>query len=110
MLLLMPWEEVFLRSLKDISITPALPINVNVALADKLNKVLRVVSDDTKEKAYQAWLGYYNSCTILKWDKATLVKRANLFSNSLGLDEPPILMKRTVAMMGLKNVPGLRSA
>ncbi|KAH8934145.1 hypothetical protein BDL97_18G067700 [Sphagnum fallax] len=109
-LLLMPWEEVFLRSLKDISITPALPINVNVALADKLNKVLRVVSDDTKEKAYQAWLGYYNSCTILKWDKATLVKRANLFSNSLGLDEPPILMKRTVAMMGLKNVPGLRSA
>lgn len=36
MLLLMPWEEVFLRSLKDISITPAPPINVNVALADKV--------------------------------------------------------------------------
>ncbi|KAH9541793.1 hypothetical protein CY35_14G084600 [Sphagnum magellanicum] len=110
LLLLMPWEEVFLRSLKDISITPAPPIDVPVALADKLNKSLRAISDDTKEKAYQAWLGYYNSCTVLKWEKSTLVKRANLFSASLGLDEPPTLLKRTIAMMGLKNVPGLRSA
>ncbi|CAK9864690.1 unnamed protein product [Sphagnum jensenii] len=110
LLLLMPWEEVFLQSLKDISITPAPPIDVPVALADKVNKSLRAVSDDTKDKAYQAWLGYYNSCTVLKWEKSTLVKRANLFSASLGLDEPPTLLKRTIAMMGLKNVPGLLSA
>jgi hypothetical protein len=32
----MPWEEVFLQSLKDISITPAPPIDVPVALADKV--------------------------------------------------------------------------
>ncbi len=36
LLLLMPWEEVFLQSLKDISITPAPPIDVPVALADKV--------------------------------------------------------------------------
>jgi ATP-dependent RNA helicase MSS116 len=83
---------------------------ISHAIFFQLNKSLRAVSDDTKDKAYQAWLGYYNSCTVLKWEKSTLVKRANLFSASLGLDEPPTLLKRTIAMMGLKNVPGLRSA
>lgn len=73
-----------------------------------MNKGLQVVSEDAKEKAYQAWLGYYNSCTVLKWDKATLVKRANLFSSTLGLREPPALLRKTVGMMGLRNVPGLR--
>lgn len=73
-----------------------------------MNKGLQVVSEDAKEKAYQAWLGYYNSCMALKWDKPTLVKRANLFSSTLGLREPPALLRKTVGMMGLRNVPGLR--
>lgn len=73
-----------------------------------MNKGLQVVSEDAKAKAYQAWLGYYNSCTVLKWDKPTLVNRANLFSSTLGLQEPPALLKKTVGMMGLRNVPGLR--
>lgn len=74
----------------------------------QVNKAMQYVSEDAKEKAYQAWLGYYNSCTVLKWDKPTLVKRANLFSTTLGLHQPPALMKKTVGMMGLRNVPGLR--
>ena len=67
-----------------------------------------MVSEEAKEKAYQAWLGYYNSCTALKWDKPTLVIRANMFSATLGLREPPALLRKTVGMMGLRNVPGLR--
>jgi len=108
LLLLMPWEEVFLRSLKDISITESKAPQMTSAVEAKVNKGLQVVSEDAKEKAYQAWLGYYNSCTVLKWDKPTLVKRANLFSSTLGLREPPALLRKTVGMMGLRNVPGLR--
>jgi len=76
----------------------------------QVNKALQYVSEDLKDKAYQAWLGYYNSCAVLKWDKPTLVKRANMFSSTLGLPQPPALMRKTVGMMGLKNVPGLRIA
>lgn len=76
----------------------------------QVNKALQYVSEDSKDKAYQAWLGYYNSCGMLKWDKPTLVKRANMFSATLGLEQPPALMKKTIGMMGLRNVPGLRIA
>ncbi|KAG0564623.1 hypothetical protein M758_8G120800 [Ceratodon purpureus] len=110
LLILMPWEEVFLRSLKDITIPQAMDIPITPDVEAKVNKAMQYVSEDAKEKAYQAWLGYYNSCTVLKWDKPTLVKRANLFSTTLGLHQPPALMKKTVGMMGLRNVPGLRIA
>ena len=77
-------------------------------LSIQVNKTLQYVKEGDKKKAYQAWLGYYNSCKLLKWDKPTLVQRANVFSSTLGLPQPPALMKKTVGMMGLRNVPGLR--
>lgn len=107
LLVLTPWEEVFLRSLKDITITQAMDVPISSDIEAKVNKALTYVGEDAKSKGYQAWLGYYNSCAILKWDKPTLVRRANMFSSSLGLSRPPALMKKTVGMMGLRNVPGL---
>lgn len=107
LLLLTPWEEVFLRSLNDITITQSKGTEVSPDIEAKVNKALGYIDEDTKSKAYQAWLGYYNSCRLLKWDKQTLVKRANLFSSTLGLRQPPALLKKTVGMMGLRNVPGL---
>jgi ATP-dependent RNA helicase MSS116 len=75
----------------------------------QVENALAVVSTDAKEKAYQAWLGYYNSAKMLAMDKKELVRLANFFSYTLGMDQPPILMKKTIGMMGLRGVPGLRS-
>lgn len=63
----------------------------------------------SKASAYQAWLGYYNSVKRIGGDQSRLVQLANEFSRSMGLDTPPAIKKITLAKMGLKNVPGLRS-
>lgn len=63
----------------------------------------------TKESAYQAWLGYYNSNRSIGKDKYRLVELANEFSRTMGLDNPPAIPKLVLGKMGLKNIPGLRS-
>ncbi|CAM6120446.1 unnamed protein product [Calypogeia fissa] len=108
-LILAPWEQQFLRALKDIPITEYKDLTVSDKAEKKVNAALAVVSTDTKEKAYQAWLGYYNSAKMLSLNKTELVRLANFFSSTLGMDEPPILMKKTIGMMGLRGVPGLRA-
>ncbi len=61
------------------------------------------------EQAYQAWLGFYNTNTRkCGWNQAQLVETANEFSRVIGLTEIPFLEKKTVGMMGLRGVPGLR--
>lgn len=66
---------------------------------------------DIAQKAYSAWLGFYNG-NVRKcgWDQRTLVEHANFFSTTLGLHEIPALEKKTVGKMGLKGVPGLNIA
>jgi ATP-dependent RNA helicase MSS116 len=60
-------------------------------------------------QAWQSWLGFYNShLKLLGWDKSTLVAQANFFSPVLGLDDPPALLRKTIGMMGLKGVAGLK--
>jgi ATP-dependent RNA helicase MSS116 len=68
------------------------------------------VEEKSLVQAYVAWLGFYNSlCKNLGWSKADLVQQANFYATEcLGLPQPPALMKRTVGMMGLKGVPGIR--
>lgn len=59
--------------------------------------------------AYVAWLGYYNSnLRRLGWSQRLLVDKAADWSRCMGLHETPALQKKTIGMMGLKGVPGLR--
>jgi ATP-dependent RNA helicase MSS116 len=63
----------------------------------------------SKECAYQAWLGYYNSNKTIGREKSRLVKLAEEFSQSMELSVPPAIPKQILRKMGLNNVPGLRS-
>lgn len=108
-LLLAPWEEYFLNSVKDLPITkdpvPLLDSETNL----KVQRALSHIDLNDKESAYQAWLGYYNSVKQIGRDKSRLVELANEFSRSMGLDKPPAIAKSTLSKMGLKNVPGIRT-
>lgn len=66
------------------------------------------VDGSVKEAAYHAWLGYYNSIKEIGRDKTTLVEAANKFSESIGLQKPPALFRKTAVKMGLRDIPGIR--
>ncbi|KAJ0231282.1 DEAD-box ATP-dependent RNA helicase 26 [Hirschfeldia incana] len=108
-LLLAPWEEYFLLSLKDLPITKSSLPSTDPETVKKVQKALCHVEMRNKEAAYQAWLGYYNSQKMIGRDKERLVELANEFSRSMGLDNPPAIPKLILGKMGLKNVPGLRA-
>ena len=43
------------------------------------------MDEQSKVKAYQAWLGFYNSFKgKLRWTPEQLVQQANIFSQSIG--------------------------
>ncbi|KAF5201124.1 Dead-box atp-dependent rna helicase [Thalictrum thalictroides] len=107
-LMLAPWEDSFLSSVKDLPITKAEVPSVDPDTKKKVERALSNVEMKNKEAAYQAWLGYYNSSKIGK-DKVHLVELANDFSRSMGLDNPPAIPKLILGKMGLRNVPGLRT-
>jgi ATP-dependent RNA helicase MSS116 len=65
------------------------------------------IDSSVKEGAYHAWLDYYNSREIGR-DKTSLVDLANRFSESIGLQKPPCLCRKTALKMGLKDIPGIR--
>ncbi|XP_043716785.1 DEAD-box ATP-dependent RNA helicase 31-like isoform X3 [Telopea speciosissima] len=108
-LLLAPWEDFFLSSVKDLPIEKAPIPSVDPDTRKKVEKALSHVEMKNKEAAYQAWLGYYNSNKNVGRDKCRLVELANEFSRSMGLDNPPAIPKLVLGKMGLKNVRGLRS-
>ena len=64
-------------------------------------------------KAFQAFLGYYNSNMRRislaggRRGKAELVRLANSFALACGLDTPPGLKPKVIGKMGLKGVEGL---
>lgn len=66
------------------------------------------IDTSVKESAYHAWLGYYNSLREIGRDKTSLVHWANQFCESIGLEKPPALFRKTVVKMGLKDIPGIR--
>uniref|UniRef100_A0A0A0K511 ATP-dependent RNA helicase n=1 Tax=Cucumis sativus TaxID=3659 RepID=A0A0A0K511_CUCSA len=107
-LLLTPWEEFFLSTVKDLPITKAPMPLIDPETKKKVDRALVHVEMKNKEAAYQAWLGYYNSNKTVGKDKYRLVELANEFSRSMGLDNPPAISKLVLGKMGLKNIPGLR--
>ncbi|XP_027162276.1 DEAD-box ATP-dependent RNA helicase 31-like [Coffea eugenioides] len=109
MLLLAPWEEFFLSTIKDLPTTKAEVPLVDPDTRKKVERALSHVEMKNKEAAYQAWLGYYNSNKTVGRDKYRLVELANEFSRSMGLDNPPAIPKLVLGKMGLRNIPGLRS-
>lgn len=80
-----------------------------IVLHVQVQRALSQVEMKSKESAYQAWLGYYNSNKNVGRDKYKLVELANDFSRSMCLDNPPAIPKLVLGKMGLKNIPGLRS-
>ncbi|XP_010266487.1 PREDICTED: DEAD-box ATP-dependent RNA helicase 31-like [Nelumbo nucifera] len=108
-LLLAPWEEFFLSSVKDLPIEKISMPSVDPDTKKKVERALSHVEMKNKAAAYQAWLGFYNSNKIVGRDKCRLVELANEFSRSMGLDNSPAIPKLVLGKMGLRNVPGLRS-
>ncbi|KAL9176358.1 hypothetical protein ABFS82_02G173500 [Erythranthe guttata] len=108
-LMLAPWEEFFLSTIKDLPISKAPEPLVDPDTRKKVERALSNGEMKNKEAAYQAWLGYYNSNKGVGRDKYKLVELANEFSRSMGLDNPPAISKMVLGKMGLKNIPGLRS-
>eukprot|EP01018_Ginkgo_biloba_P033914 Gb_08015 [translate_table: standard] len=108
LLLLAPWEEYFLANIKDLPIKKALLPEMDLDLKSRVQHALANIDSTVKESAYQAWLGYYNSVKVIGRDKTRLVELANQFSCCMGLEEPPAMLKKTVAKMGLRHIPGLR--
>ncbi|CAO1948353.1 unnamed protein product [Urochloa humidicola] len=109
-LLLAPWEMHFLSTVNDLSISEAAVPSVESSMQAVVRDAVKRVEMKSKESAYQAWLGYYNSNKTIGRDKARLVRLAEEFSQSMGLAVPPAIPKLTLRKMGLSNVPGLRSA
>ncbi|KAL8062868.1 hypothetical protein ABFX02_02G174900 [Erythranthe guttata] len=108
-LMLAPWEEFFLSTIRDLPISKAPEPVVDPDTRKKVERALSNGEMKNKEAAYQAWLGYYNSNKGVGRDKYKLVELANEFSRSMGLDNPPAISKMVLGKMGLKNIPGLRS-
>lgn len=100
-----------LQELRDLPLEVVEPPAPDRRTLDEVMAGLRRIDPKTCEQAYQAWLGYYNgSVRKLGWSKEQLVQQANFYSQVLGLAQPPALLKKTVGMMGLKGVAGLRIA
>ncbi|TFJ81334.1 hypothetical protein NSK_007295 [Nannochloropsis salina CCMP1776] len=110
-LVLTPDESFFLRDLKDlpVSMIPTQACQPDQASLEAVRRAIPSVDERAVGAAYQAWLGFYNSVPGLKWSKTRLVEEANAFASIMGCkDQPPALLKKTVGMMGLRGVPGLR--
>lgn len=108
-LLLAPWEDFFLDSIRDLPITNAQVPLIDPDTRKKVEVALAHVEMKNKESAYQAWLGYYKSIANIGREKSKLVLLASEFSRSMGLDNPPAIPILILRKMGLNNVPGLRS-
>jgi ATP-dependent RNA helicase MSS116 len=109
LLLLAPWESHFLTSVKDLSVSEAVTPSVDSSIQTDVKVALRRVEMKTKESAYQAWLGYYNSNKTIGGNKSRLVTLGEEFSRSMGLAVPPAIPQLILRKMGLSKVPGFRS-
>ncbi|XP_039036427.1 probable DEAD-box ATP-dependent RNA helicase 48 [Hibiscus syriacus] len=107
-LLISPWEEYFLDEIKDLTLEKLSLPDMEPDAKQKLEFSMAKIDGSVKEAAYHSWLGYYNSIREIGRDKTTLVELANQFSQSIGLQRPPSLFRKTALKMGLKDIPGIR--
>ncbi|EMS49513.1 DEAD-box ATP-dependent RNA helicase 25 [Triticum urartu] len=96
-------------SVKDLSVSEAVTPSVDSSTQTEVKGALRRVEMKSKESAYQAWLGYYNSNKTIGGNKSRLVTLGEEFSRSMGLAAPPAIPKLILRKMGLSKVPGFRS-
>ncbi|POM63854.1 DEAD/DEAH box RNA helicase [Phytophthora palmivora] len=112
-LVLADFEKAMLRDLADLPLTeleqrPQLD-QQNYRTTRALAKI-RPHSDleQSAEKAYAAFLGFYNSnLKKLGMSKTKLVETGALYSQLIGLEKVPMLQKKTLRAMGLMDTPGL---
>ncbi|KAL2544095.1 putative DEAD-box ATP-dependent RNA helicase 48 [Forsythia ovata] len=107
-LLLAPWEEYFMDDIKDLPIEKCPLPHFDPEAKAKMEDSVKKIDTSVKEAAYHAWLGYYNSINEIGRDKTSLVELANRFSQSICLEKPPALFRKTAIKMGLKGIPGIR--
>lgn len=107
-MLLAPWEEYFMDEIIDLPIEKFSLPQLDSDMRLKLEGSMAKIDMSVKEAAYHAWLGYYNSIKEIGRDKTTLVELANRFSESIGLQKPPTLFRKTALKMGLRDIPGIR--
>lgn len=107
-LLLAPWEEYFLHEIGDLPLEKVPLPHLDPDMKLKMEDSLKRIDSSVKEAAYHAWLGYYNSVREIGRDKTILVELANRFCESIGLQNPPALFRKTAIKMGLRDIPGIR--
>jgi|AntAceMinimDraft_1070359.scaffolds.fasta_scaffold123540_2 ATP-dependent RNA helicase MSS116 len=79
-----------------------------------MEQALKMVSsnrdlNETAQKTYAAWLGYYNGqVKKVGWSKEDLVREANEMAKVWGLSEQPSVDARAAGKMGLRKVAGLK--
>ncbi|CAI5747389.1 unnamed protein product [Peronospora destructor] len=113
-LVLADFEKALLRDLADL---PLLELKQCPQLDKcRTTRVLATVRDrstleQSAEKAYAAFLGFYNSnLKKLRMSKVQLVETSALYSQFIGLEKVPMLQKKTLRAMGLMDIPGLAAA
>ncbi|KAK7251281.1 hypothetical protein RIF29_34336 [Crotalaria pallida] len=107
-LLIAPWEEYFLDEIKDLPLEKFQLPDIDPQAKLKIEGSMAKIDSDIKEAAYHAWLGYYNSIREIGREKTTVAELASRFSESIGLQRPPSLFRKTAMKMGLKDIPGIR--
>ena len=109
LLVLTPQESFFAQ--KDINDLPVklLKDGIDDQLVTDVNTAMSLVKEKTKAQTYSAWLGFYKPfARKMNLTPAELVRMANFLAvDVLGCPEVPGLLRKTVGMMGLKDVPGL---
>ena len=104
-----PQESFFAQ--KDINDLPVklLKDGIDDQLVTDVNTAMSLVKEKTKAQTYSAWLGFYKPfARKMNLTPAELVRMANFLAvDVLGCPEVPGLLRKTVGMMGLKDVPGL---
>lgn len=111
-LILSEREAFFPKANRNLPIQPYTALDLASKLPEHEAKISRAfvnVDEESKAKAYQAFLGYNKTfLKKLQLSTAELVRVANEYSRVMGCPEPPLIEKSTVGKMGLKGVPGLR--
>ncbi|KAK2634356.1 hypothetical protein Ddye_029148 [Dipteronia dyeriana] len=100
--------RILLGDLKDLPLDrfPSPRLDPNIEL--QMDGAMAKVDGRVKEAAYHACLGYFNSIREISRDKTMLVELAARFCQSIGLQKPPSLFRKTALKMGLKGIPGIR--
>ncbi|KAG7393627.1 hypothetical protein PHYPSEUDO_007464 [Phytophthora pseudosyringae] len=115
-LVLADFEKAMLRDLADLPLTE---LEQGTQLDQQNCRTTRALTqvrpgsglEQSAEKAYAAFLGFYNSnLKKLGMSKTKLVETGAIYSQLVGLEKVPMLQKKALRAMGLMGTPGLTAA